>query len=139
VTSLAFHPEHRRSLLTTAWDGDLKLFDVASGTAQMVIHGSEEGYLNKQENTRACFSPDGRFVCSGDNNGRVFFWDLRNTSKPYAKQITCPSARARSVAPGQAAVVCVDWNPNGRQVCSVDKMGNLCLYIPATQTDVTPE
>ena len=142
ITSIDFDAT-QNLLLTNSWDGCIQVRDVRAALGEPTVQlsglgGALGAYVNRQELTRAAFSPDpdARYVVAGDNLGRVAFWDLRNTSKP-ATVVNTPAynPRAPAAAPAGAggasalssAITCVDWNPNGRQVACVNRMGFVTL------------
>lgn len=125
ITSVEYNPA-QTLLLTNSWDGNIKLYDPRTNKYVSTISAIDNGFINKQENSRVTFSPDGKYIVAGDNNGKLFFWDLSNTAKPFKSILATPNYKNKT--PATAPIMCVDWNPNGRQICCTDKGGYIHLF-----------
>src|ERR1700709_569850 len=72
-------------------------------------------------------SPDETMVVSGSIDGRVWLWD-RNKGKivgdPWEGH--------------NAAVTCLDWSPNARQVASASEDGTIRRWNPDTGQQIAP-
>jgi WD40 repeat protein len=68
ITSVAFSPDSRR-ILTTSWDGIVRVWDAASGTRlhDLVGHGNHV--------LCAVYRPDGKRIASGGRDNNVRIWD----------------------------------------------------------------
>jgi len=88
-----------RCLLTCGRDNLLKIYDPTSGT--LIATLSHPEYFSGTDNTRASFSPDGRYVAVGSANGSVFVWDTTNR-----KHLQTLSSKTCS-----SPAVCVAWHP----------------------------
>ncbi|KAI8815594.1 WD40-repeat-containing domain protein [Fimicolochytrium jonesii] len=71
VTSVAIHPTEN-VLLTTSRDNTLKLIDL--NTYQVLKTISNDAFRPGMNWSRSCFSPDGRHIASGSQDGAVFIW-----------------------------------------------------------------
>jgi WD40 repeat protein/energy-coupling factor transporter ATP-binding protein EcfA2 len=73
VWSLAFHPKDDRLMVSSSQDGTLLVWDVQEGRIvglPLIGHGND---VND-----AAFSPDGKWLASGGDDGNVIFWDFSN-------------------------------------------------------------
>ncbi|KAJ1451217.1 WD40-repeat-containing domain protein [Pelagophyceae sp. CCMP2097] len=78
ITSVALHPRRRRGqLLVQAQQSVLKLFDLTTG--QPVAH--YKGSHNNACIVRAVFSPDGRVVLAGSDDGKAYAWDVATADR----------------------------------------------------------
>lgn len=78
---------------------------------QILIYGARDKFrLNRKKRFAghliagyACkpgFSPDGRFISSGDSNGNIWFWDWK----------TCKILK--KLKAHNKVVMCTEWNPH---------------------------
>uniref|UniRef100_A0A6B2L6R4 Uncharacterized protein n=1 Tax=Arcella intermedia TaxID=1963864 RepID=A0A6B2L6R4_9EUKA len=74
LTSVCVSPSHTL-LLTSSRDNTLKLLDLRTRAA--LFEFSRPTYENPANWSRACFSPDGRYVAAGSGNGCVMLWDAK--------------------------------------------------------------
>ncbi len=76
-----------------------------------------KGHVNAGYACRMCFSPDGKMLCSGDGEGKMWIWDWKS-HKVFRK------VNAHTRGP------CIDvkWHPTeGSWVASAGWDGNICL------------
>lgn len=68
VTRLAWHPTQPAVVATACVDGRVRLCDLRTGAVARVLRGHQDAVQD------VCFSPDGRMVLSGSDDGtaRVF-------------------------------------------------------------------
>jgi WD40 repeat protein len=69
--------ERRDAIVNTHYEGEVKLWDVASGKERFTIHGHEERVYCLR------FAPDGKTLATGDNEGIAKIWDA-GTGKELA-------------------------------------------------------
>lgn len=77
VPYTALHPTNRH-FVGQALDNKLVVFE-ARGGFRLNRRKKFEGHMNGGFACAIAFSPDGKFVASGDFNGRVWFWDWKTT------------------------------------------------------------
>jgi len=102
-------------LLTSGRDDVLRLVDVRSHQTRLAL--TNESYRTGINWGRACFSPDGQYVCAGGADGSVFIWNANTGSTERVLK------KAHS-----ALVSCVGWSANGHQIVSCDRTGNIVLW-----------
>jgi len=114
ITSLAISPDGCQ-ILTNSRDNSLKVISIFTYEVEASIR--HEGYRNGLPWARACWSPDGRLVAAGSQNGTIFVWEgssatlqshLTGTQKSCISQIT--------------------WNPSGMHVVSSDRSGYISFW-----------
>lgn len=80
VTSLALHPMRKRAhLLVHAHGNVLMLLDTSNKAALVTYHGSQ----CRTSRIRAVFSPDGRFVVAGSEEGHVMVWEAKTGARVH--------------------------------------------------------
>jgi pre-mRNA-processing factor 17 len=77
VPYTALHPSNRH-FVGQSLDNKLVVFE-ARGGFRLNRRKRFEGHMNGGFACAISFSPDGKFVASGDFNGRVWFWDWKTT------------------------------------------------------------
>ena len=73
-------------ILITSNDSRIRLYDLRD----LSLVCKYRGYTNLSSQIRACFSPDGRYICAGSENQCVFLWSSMHvpqvsTKKNYTK------------------------------------------------------
>eukprot|EP01126_Amoeba_proteus_P058946 TRINITY_DN7668_c1_g1_i3.p1 TRINITY_DN7668_c1_g1~~TRINITY_DN7668_c1_g1_i3.p1 ORF type:complete len:240 (+),score=38.86 TRINITY_DN7668_c1_g1_i3:503-1222(+) len=108
ITSVSLSPDGW-SVLTFSRDNTLKIVDIRRYEALQVF--TNESFMNPSSYARACFSPDGSYICAGSHNG-IHFWNvftgLHETSLAQDED---------------SSIFCCSWNPNGSQVLSSNRHG----------------
>ena len=61
-------------ILITSNDSRIRLYDLRD--LSMVC--KYKGYTNLASQIKACFSPDGRYICAGSENQCVFLWSTNH-------------------------------------------------------------
>lgn len=79
-------------------DGNLSIFDVQTGNRI-----SSQKVTNSGANTEIAFSPDGKYLVTGDADRIPKVWDLSDMAQPMSKLIG-----------HQNAIRCVDFAPNSK-------------------------
>lgn len=99
VTATDLHPDGKY-FLGQASDNKILCFDVKGGLVRLNKKKKFVGHMSAGHSVGVKVSPDGQFVASGDQDGRVFFWDWK-------------SARVYSVLQAHSKVcISIDWHPN---------------------------
>lgn len=107
------------TVLSNSRDHTLKAFDLRK-EYQVVHTYKHDDYCNGSDWARSCYSSDNRYVVAGGNDGAVFIWDAKT------------AALEKKLVKGHStAVLCVCWNPNGTQLVSSDKGGNVQIWTAA--------
>jgi len=97
IAYTALHPSNRH-FVGQSLDNILVVFE-ARGGFRLNRRKKFSGHLLGGYSCAASFSPDGQFVCSGDANGRAFFWDWK-TNKLY-----------HTIEAHNDVVIGIDWHP----------------------------
>ncbi|KJE90803.1 WD40 repeat-containing protein [Capsaspora owczarzaki ATCC 30864] len=113
ITSLAVSTD-RRVVLSNSRDNTMKLIDVRM--LQVVNTLFHDSYRPGVNWSKACFSPDGRYVAAANGDGSVLFWNL--TTGKMEKTFKEHPNNCNAVA----------WHPAGHQVISCDKDKNVVVY-----------
>ena len=75
ISGISFSPDGR-SLMSTSWDGSVRIWDMDSGEQTALFKDSEESLTIHQ----ACFSPDGKYIAvaldCGGKIGQLQLWEL---------------------------------------------------------------
>ena len=113
VTSLSLSPDGSQ-LLSCSKDDALRLIDLKMH--QVVGTLTADGFRVGLESSRACFSPDGRFVAAGSVDGSVFIWNvakakLETSVREHTKEVT-------------AAL----WHPTGRYFLTAERSKRCFLW-----------
>jgi pre-mRNA-processing factor 17 len=88
---------------------------------QILIYGTGEklklnskkfqGHVIAGYACQVAWSPDSRFVCSGDSTGSVWFWDWK-TGRGVRKTVGKGVVMDVEWAPQQSLVACAGWDGN---------------------------
>lgn len=115
ITSVALSPDGSK-VLTNSRDNTLKLVDIR--THEVIVTMKDENYRNGLNWSRACLSPDSRYVAAGSMDGSLIIWNTLNgkTEKTISKA-------------HDSAISACAWNPMGAQFASVgEKDKTLILW-----------
>lgn len=85
VWSMGFSPDNR-SLITSRWLGEVKIWDLSTMTVTRTFGDSSSGVI------ALAISPDGKRITTGNNDGSVTIWDtttgkLLNTLRGHSERI----------------------------------------------------
>ena len=108
VSTVTFSPDGK--LLAAMETGQIKLWDVASGTERTTLTTPNHGGFEAM-----AFAADGKTVASGSENGTVIIWDLQS-----AKEVVRFSCRFR--------VNSLRFSPDGQVVTVVTANGTLVVW-----------
>jgi WD40 repeat protein len=117
VFGVAYSPDGSR-LATTGWDGNVDIWDAASGTKLAVIHDSDQGVIQS-----VAWSPDGRTIAITDWQGTLRLYDVASRLElgpPYV--LTTPPVQNNPY---------VTFTPSGSAVVVSDDTGKTWI-MPAT-------
>jgi WD40 repeat protein len=129
ITSAAFSPDGRL-VVTTAWGGEAKVWDVASAEQREVLKHAKVVWC-------AAFSPDGRKVVTGSDDLTARIWDVsQNPSDKVAMAMVAASLGNKiktttesSVGlPIGAEVSCVSFSMDGNTVIVGDRAGRAQIW-----------
>ena len=99
VTATDVHPNDKY-FVGQASDNRIMCYDVKGGTIRLNKKKKFSGHMSAGHSISVKISPDGQFVASGDQEGRVFFWDWKST-------------RVYSVLHAHSKVcIALDWHPH---------------------------
>lgn len=96
-------------------DGSLALYDAFDGRKVRELTGNSNVSGMELE---ASFSPDGKFICSGSDDGKIFFWETDTGREVMVLE-------GHALAVGSAA-----FNPRYLQLATACQ--NVVLWLPAT-------
>jgi autophagy-related protein 16 len=103
------------ALLSSARDNVLKIWDLRKNACVMTLQ--DDAYRSGLNWSRACWSPDCKFVAAGGAEGSLFIWNVE--SGALVKQLGSES---------NATISAVAWNPNGLQLSSTDRKSRIVLW-----------
>ncbi|CAG8485733.1 12339_t:CDS:10 [Ambispora leptoticha] len=113
ITSVAVSPDGSK-VMTNSRDNTIKLVDLRTYEVVQTLHA--DGYKNGTNWSRACYSPDGRYVAAGSIDGTIYYWNLFKS-------------RLEKTLKEHSAPICgVAWSPQGSQVFSADKDRTVCIW-----------
>jgi len=103
------------SILSSARDNVLKIWDLRKNACVTTLQ--DDAFRSGLNWSRACWSPDCKFVAAGGAEGSLFIWNVE--SGALVKQLGSES---------NATISAVAWNPNGLQLCSTDRKSRIVLW-----------
>lgn len=71
VASVSYSPDGKR-IVTGSWDSSARIWNVATGRAELKLVGEHQGYVNS-----AVFSPDGQFVLTASDDRTAKLWNAQ--------------------------------------------------------------
>jgi WD40 repeat protein len=95
VRAISFQPQTEldttapRVLASASFDGTISLYDLSNFTLLHLI-GSQIHNFPHDRISCISWSPDGKYLCSGDLEGTVGIWEWRGTTEPRAFAIWAP-------------------------------------------------
>ncbi|MGO9109493.1 MAG: tetratricopeptide repeat protein, partial [Thermoguttaceae bacterium] len=101
-----------RLLASTAWDGTVRIWDLAAGKCLVTFRGHSPGkYI-----FGLAWSPDGKRIASGGWDQRIEVWDAES------------GKRLASLHGHAAPIWGLDWSPDGNRLASVSGDGTVKLW-----------
>jgi len=116
VTGVCSCPDNPTNVLTSSKDNTLKLIDLRTLEAINIYKHSE--YKNQRDINLMCFSPNGKYVVAGGEEGKILFW---NTQTAKVENVITCSPKSNK------CVTCVAWNPKRNQMIACHD-NSLYLY-----------
>jgi WD40 repeat protein len=113
VFTLAFAPDGK-TLLAGAWDGSLRLWDVATGK-ELRQHAGHKGWVRS-----VAFSPDGKTFASGGKDQIIRLWE------------TATGKELRRLEGHQNWIQHLAFSPDGKRLASLDLSAKIRLWDAAT-------
>jgi WD40 repeat protein/class 3 adenylate cyclase len=123
IFGLAFSPDGRR-LASADWDGDAKVWDVASGERLLAFHAHEGGA------SRIVFSPDGTHLVTCGDDAMAKIWDSSTGALLLTLAGHAPAQRTGSLHPG--GVIEVAYTPDGRRLATGGADGTAMIWDAST-------
>jgi len=125
VTSVQFDPSNFTQILSCSRDSTLKIVDVRKNDVVKVFgHPKTTPSVVSLLSPTASFSPNGKYVAAGSGStGKVFIWET------HAYSNNAPLKELKSHECGVEAVAWGRGGRSGQQVATIDKAGNLILWI----------
>ncbi|CAG7713025.1 unnamed protein product [Allacma fusca] len=119
ITSLDLSRD-QNSLLASVRDDSIEVLDLRMNTVSG--HFIADGFKLSSDFSRACFSPDGRFIACGSADGSVFVWNvLENKVDAVLKDETKHSS----------PIGAVHWQAdNGNVLLSADRSKKVVAWTP---------
>jgi WD40 repeat protein/serine/threonine protein kinase len=131
VRSLAFSPDSQR--LASAGVEAIRIWNLDTGTPERPLVGGAPF-------NAVAWSPDGRQLVSGGNDGRVRIWNVRQGTQAVILGDT-PSAKRRARSGAGSPILAVAWSPDGRRIAagSTDRMVWLWSATDGSPEPILPE
>jgi autophagy-related protein 16 len=114
ITSVSVSPSNH-ALLTCGRDNLLKVWDFRMNECIKTLQ--DDAFRSGLNWSRACWSPDAKYVAAGGAEGSLFVWDVEKGT--LEKELGSDS---------NATISCVAWNPNGMQLASTDRKARCILW-----------
>jgi WD40 repeat protein len=111
--SFAFSPDGIHLVGAIRDDGKIIVWDVKSGKALLTIEGPPSGIL------WIAYSPDGKHLISGDNDGNGIIWDATTGQKVFN-------------LPQEEEVSYVVYRPDGKRVALASLFGTISIWDTST-------
>jgi len=95
VRAISFQPQITdvettpRILASASFDGTISLYDITNGSLLYSI-GNQIHNFPRDRISCISWSPDGKYLCSGDLEGTIGVWEWRNSSEPRPFAIWAP-------------------------------------------------
>ena len=109
ITSVAFSPDGKQAA-AGSYDGTVKLWDISSGEATKTFRATMPYLLKSGSNSggvsSVAFSPDGKYIASGSEDGTTRLWDISTGRK------------IRTLAGHTSSVSSVAFSPDGKYIAS---------------------
>ncbi len=121
VSCLDFSPDGKL-LVSGGWDGQIRVWDLATGLPRQILSASREGVA------AVAFSPDGAAVASTDWDGQtpaILVWDV----KSGALRLRCPKDEVGMLMMGGGPVA---FSPDGKILAGTSEFGDVILWDAAT-------
>lgn len=73
VSSISFHPSDPQLMLTSSWDGSVRLWDLTTGLMKGKLTGNAGAVQS------AIFTPEGQYVVTAGSDGIIRVWDWKSS------------------------------------------------------------
>ena len=113
ITAVTFDP-HWQHVLTCSRDNTLKLVDLR--TYRSLTTFEDDDFRVPFNWSRACFSPDGKFVACGAASGAVYVWNRDSGAVEHVLKAH------------EAPVASVAWDPHGQSLVSCAKDRTIAIW-----------
>ncbi|KAB8141867.1 WD40 repeat domain-containing protein [Chloroflexia bacterium SDU3-3] len=110
VYQVAFSPDSAKLAIQS---GSVAIYDIASGTYEQNIPAQQRSLVTL---VGMAFSPDGRYIAVGQENGQTALWDL------HSRQIV------RTFEGGGTSVGDLAFSPDGRSLATADDNGTASIW-----------
>ncbi|KAI3650484.1 hypothetical protein MP228_003965 [Amoeboaphelidium protococcarum] len=115
-----------QSVLTSSRDNTLKLVDIR--TFEVKQEFKHDNYRSSSNFSKACLSPDGQYVASGGQDGKMYVWKVHKQGQPVSLRDDS-SVRVFDGLHQSHAINAVQWSPKGEGLLvSADKAGQIVLW-----------
>ena len=115
VSSIAFDFTGGK-FVSASYDKTLGIWNTSSGERLAELEGHRH-YVRC-----AAWSPDGRTIISGGDDGELFVWDVASWLRKNGKKISI------SLDDHDGWIYSAGWSCSGKQFASGDSMGTLCIW-----------
>ena len=78
VSSVSFSPVTKNQMLTSSWDGTIRIWDITTGLMLKKFKG-HQGAVHT-----AIYSPDGKYIISGGDDRVIRIWDINGSKQVKA-------------------------------------------------------